>query len=173
MPSLLFFVLAMFAGVAGCAGSSATHPPASGRAASHGIQGNPPQQTATNQPMRRTVALPDVRLSILEGGSGDPIIYVHGVVTTSNIFTNYLTAYSPAYRGIAVDLRGYGDSDKTATGSNIDQFVADLIALADRLGIEKPVWVGVSMGGMILQRLALSIRTECGRSCWSPRPTAR
>jgi pimeloyl-ACP methyl ester carboxylesterase len=155
MPSLLFFVLAMFAGVAACAGSSATHPPASGRAASHGIQGNPPQQTATNQPMRRTVALPDVRLSILEGGSGDPIIYVHGVVTTSNIFTNYLTAYSPAYRGIAVDLRGYGDSDKTATGSNIDQFVADLIALADRLGIEKPVWVGVSMGGMILQRLAL------------------
>lgn len=36
------------------------------------------------------------------------MIYVHGAVTTSNIFPKYLAAYSPAYRGIAVDLRGYG-----------------------------------------------------------------
>lgn len=47
-----------------------------------------------------------------------------------------------------------GDSEKTPTGSNISQFVKDLITLADRLKIEKPVWVGVSMGGMILQHLA-------------------
>ena len=99
--------------------------------------------------------LDGVTLSLLEAGTGEPVIYIHGVVTTSNIFTKYLAAYSPAYRGIAVDLRGYGDSEKTPTGSNISQFVKDLIALADRLKIEKPVWLGVSMGGMILQQLAL------------------
>ncbi|MDE3042270.1 MAG: alpha/beta hydrolase [Nitrospirota bacterium] len=91
------------------------------------------------QPTRRSISLDGVTLSILEAGTGDPAIYVHGVVTTSNIFQKYLAARSPAYRGIAVDLRGYGDSEKTATVSDISQFVKDLIALTDRLNIEKPV----------------------------------
>ena len=104
---------------------------------------------------RHVVDLGGLRLSVLEAGTGDPIIFVHGVVTTSNIFPKYVAAYSPDFRGIAVDLRGYGDSDKPATGFTIDQFSRDLIKLADALRIDKAVWVGVSMGGMILQRLAL------------------
>ena len=107
------------------------------------------------KPQRRSVVVSGVKLSILEAGQGNPVIYVHGVVTTSNIFTSYVGAYSPDFRGIAVDLRGYGDSEKPASGCNLDQFSRDLIALADALGIERAVWVGVSMGGMILQRLAL------------------
>lgn len=104
---------------------------------------------------RRSVTIDGVSLSILEAGTGDPIIFVHGVVTTSNIFPKYLNAFSPDFRGIAVDLRGYGDSQKPAGGFTIAQFSKDLIALADKLEIEKAVWVGVSMGGMILQQLAL------------------
>lgn len=104
---------------------------------------------------RHMVNLNGLRLSVLEAGTGDPIIFVHGVVTTSNIFPKYVAAYSPEFRGIAVDLRGYGDSEKPATGFTIDQFSKDLIKLADALHIDKAVWVGVSMGGMILQRLAL------------------
>ena len=134
---------------AGCAETSQV--PSSGQA----MSGHSSATQMTAQPTRRSVELDGVTLSLLEAGTGEPVIYIHGVVTTSNIFTKYLAAYSPAYRGIAVDLRGYGDSEKTPTGSNISQFVKDLIALADRLKIEKPVWVGVSMGGMILQQLAL------------------
>ncbi|MCS6293345.1 MAG: alpha/beta hydrolase [Nitrospira sp.] len=104
---------------------------------------------------RRSVTIDGVSLSVLEAGTGDPIIFVHGVVTTSNIFAKYLSAYSPDFRGIAVDLRGYGDSQEPENGFTIAQFSKDLIALADKLEIEKPVWVGVSMGGMILQQLAL------------------
>ena len=61
---------------------------------------------------RRSVTIDGVALSVLEAGTGDPVIFVHGVVTTSNIFPKYLSAYSPDFRGIAVDLRGYGDSQK-------------------------------------------------------------
>ena len=104
---------------------------------------------------RHVVDLGGLRLSVLEAGTGDPIIFVHGVVTTSNIFPKYVAAYSPEFRGVAVDLRGYGDSDKPPTDFTIDQFSTDLIKLADALHIDKAVWVGVSMGGMILQRLAL------------------
>lgn len=101
------------------------------------------------------VDLDGLHLSVLEAGTGDPMIFVHGVVTTSNIFPKYVGAYSPEFRGVAVDLRGYGDSEKPATGYSIPQFSHDLITLADALQIKKAVWVGVSMGGMILQRLAL------------------
>lgn len=109
------------------------------------------------KPERRSVTANGIKLSILEAGQGGPVIYVHGVVTTCDIFQNYVGAYSPDFRGIAVDLRGYGGSEKPASGSgcNLDQFPKDLIALADSLGIQRAVWVGVSMGGMILQRLAL------------------
>lgn len=112
-------------------------------------------ESSTDRPRRREVAVNGVKLSILEAGRGAPVIYVHGVVTTSDIFTNYVGAYSPHCRGIAVDLRGYGNSEKPASGFNLDQFSKDLIGLADVLDIERAVWVGVSMGGMILQRLAL------------------
>jgi 3-oxoadipate enol-lactonase len=116
----------------------------------------PIESAPTGQPFeRRLVDLHGMHLSILEAGAGDPIIFIHGVVTTSNIFPKYVGAYSPDFRGIAVDLRGYGDSDKPPTGFTIEQFSKDLITLADALHIEKPVWIGVSMGGMILQRLAL------------------
>jgi len=112
--------------------------------------------TRVNGEIRRhAVTIDGVSLSVLEAGTGNPIIFVHGVVTTSNIFSKYLSAYSPDFRGIAVDLRGYGDSQKPDGGFTIKQFSKDLIALADKLEIEKPIWVGVSMGGMILQQLAL------------------
>lgn len=149
MPFIVMFLCSIIIVTVGC---------------DYGRHGQPTSITApvpspgqpASEPRRRTITLDGVKLSILEAGSGDPVIYVHGVVTTSNIFPAYLAAYSPAFRGIAVDLRGYGDSEKTPAGSNIDQFVVDLIHLADHLGIDKPVWVGVSMGGMILQRLALN-----------------
>lgn len=117
-------------------------------------------QSSNAQPKRRSITANGVSLSILEAGQGDPVIFVHGVVTTSNIFPKYLAAYSPDFRGIAVDLRGYGDSEKPASGFNLQQFPKDLIALADALKIDRPVWVGVSMGGMILQRLALDHPTR-------------
>jgi 3-oxoadipate enol-lactonase len=147
MPILTVLFISLIVSTIGCdPGMRGPHPHAASVATG---------SASTMEPQRRTVAVNGVQLSILEAGTGDPVIYVHGVVTTSNIFPAYLAAYSPAFRGIAVDLRGYGESEKPATGFTIKQFSRDLIALADKLHIESPVWVGVSMGGMIVQQLAL------------------
>lgn len=150
LVSRIVLALAL-AGLAGCAG---TAPPVRTNSGAH-----PPQLADVippDQPFQRHMMdLDGLHLSILEAGTGEPIIFVHGVVTTSNIFPKYVGAYSPEFRGVAVDLRGYGDSEKPATGYSIPQFSYDLIKLADALHIDKAVWVGVSMGGMILQRLAL------------------
>ena len=152
-----FVVMAMFAvlGLTGCSGASDSVRQDRSQTVQAKTSSATDAARTTDQPRRRFVTLDGVNLSILEAGIGDPVIFVHGVVTTSNIFPKYLNAYSPDYRGIAVDLRGYGDSDKPEAGFTIDQFSKDLIKLADALHLDKPIWVGVSMGGMILQRLAL------------------
>lgn len=155
----LLVVLALLIAVDGCSGPSSSDRQDSSPSLPTSRQitspSRPSDKLPNDQPRRRMVSLDGLRLSILEAGAGEPVIFVHGVVTTSNIFPTFLNAFSPDYRGIAVDLRGYGDSDKPDSGFTIHQFATDLVRLADALGIEKPIWVGVSMGGMILQRLAL------------------
>lgn len=94
-------------------------------------------------------------LTLTEEGKGFPLVFVHGAVTTRQLFFDLLGAFSPRFRGLAVDLRGYGDSDRPGWGYNIRQFARDLVCVADRLGMDRAVWVGVSMGGMVVQRLCL------------------
>jgi len=154
MARLLLMASSLLVGLIGCD----LHAPAQqqDRLTTLGSAQTRATATRVNGEIRRhAVTIDGVSLSVLEAGTGNPIIFVHGVVTTSNIFSKYLSAYSPDFRGIAVDLRGYGDSQKPDGGFTIKQFSKDLIALADKLEIEKPIWVGVSMGGMILQQLAL------------------
>jgi len=104
---------------------------------------------------QRFVPVEGCRLNVLEDGAGVSLVFVHGVVTTSQLAIPSLAAFAPKFRGIAVDLRGYGESEKPGWGYNVDQFTADLIRMADHLGIDRAVWLGVSMGGMIIQRLCL------------------
>jgi pimeloyl-ACP methyl ester carboxylesterase len=150
MSAMVVGLLVSVSLLVGCADSSRSG--SSGALLPNGLTH---RDASAQHAQRRMVDVGGVRLSVLEAGTGDPVIYVHGVVTTSNIFPKYVGAYQPRFRGIAVDQRGYGDSEKPPTGFTIEQFSRDLIRLADALHIDKAVWVGVSMGGMILQRLAL------------------
>lgn len=104
---------------------------------------------------QRRVAVDGCQLNVLEDGIGFPLVFVHGVVTTSRLAAPNLAAFSPKFRGIAVDLRGYGESEKPGSGYNIDQFAADLDRMAAAMGLDRAVWLGVSMGGMILQRFCI------------------
>ena len=87
MTSHKLFVLGLLLLVIGCAETTTTPP--LGKV----MSGIPATSQTTTQPTRRTVSLDGVTLSILEAGTGDPVIYIHGVVTTSNIFPKYLAAY--------------------------------------------------------------------------------
>ena len=104
---------------------------------------------------RKTVDIGDTTLSILDAGSGPPLMFVHGSVTTSEVFRDVLAYYAPRYRAIAVDQRGYGDSAKPGHGYNIGQFAKDLASLFDALDLPPAVLLGVSMGGWVGQRFAL------------------
>ncbi len=101
-----------------------------------------------------------VRVRVAESGpaTGKPLVLLHGWGASLYLFHHAL-ALLPAHgiRAIAVDLRGFGLSDKpSARGAySTDAYTADLDALLDALHLERPVLVGQSMGGGVVLRYAL------------------
>jgi pimeloyl-ACP methyl ester carboxylesterase len=96
------------------------------------------------------------RISVMEAGEGDPVICLHGLGGTKASFATTVAALAPHRRVIAVDLPGFGDSDKPLTGRYDAAWFADvLIDLLDELEIDRTDLIGNSMGGRIAIELGL------------------
>ena len=85
---------------------------------------------------------------------GPPVVLLHGLMDNSAGFAPLLAAFeaggASAHDIIAPDWRGHGDSDATPGAYWFPNYLADLEALLDTLGIAQPaVLVGHSMGGQI------------------------
>lgn len=84
---------------------------------------------------------------------GIPVIFVHGNLSAATWWEEAMLALPDGFRAIAPDLRAYGEADPSAkvdaTRGLLD-FVDDLVALADALGIAQAHWVGHSLGGGVL-----------------------
>ncbi|MFL6660410.1 MAG: alpha/beta fold hydrolase [Massilia sp.] len=87
-----------------------------------------------------------------------PVICIHGLTRNSSDFDELAPwIASLGRRVIAVDVRGRGrsDSDPNPAKYNPMVYAGDVIKLAEDLGIERAVFVGTSMGGIITMTLAL------------------
>jgi pimeloyl-ACP methyl ester carboxylesterase len=97
------------------------------------------------------------RFSFLEAGTGEPILMLHGLGGTKASFLPTVAALAPSFRTIAVDLLGFGDSDKPLGASYGPKFQARAVEqLLDALGLERAHFVGHSMGGRIALELGFS-----------------
>jgi pimeloyl-ACP methyl ester carboxylesterase len=104
--------------------------------------------------------LGDVRLFYTddapEEAKGDPILLVHGYAADSQDWLWHIPGLVRAgYRVIAPDLRGHGHSSAPESGYRPEDTAGDLVRLLDRLGIERVVAIGHSMGGMVVTALAV------------------
>ena len=96
-------------------------------------------------------------LSTIEAGVGDPVILLHGLGATKASFLPTIDALAASHRAIAVDLPGFGDSDKPLFGAYDPAFFAQAIAaLLDAQGLDSAHMVGNSMGGRVALELGLS-----------------
>ncbi|MBY0526942.1 MAG: alpha/beta hydrolase [Gemmataceae bacterium] len=95
-------------------------------------------------------------------GDGPPIVFVHGLGATSNIWHAQRMAFSKYFKVIVYDRSGAGRSEKSAGGYSIDAWVHELALLLDHLKIPAAVVVGHSLGSMVAQRFAgkLAARTR-------------
>jgi 3-oxoadipate enol-lactonase len=78
-----------------------------------------------------------------------PLLLIHGHPFDRTMWHPQLTAFAPARRVIAPDLRGYGASPVTPGITPLSRFAADLEELLDELGVQTCVLAGLSMGGQI------------------------
>jgi pimeloyl-ACP methyl ester carboxylesterase len=91
-----------------------------------------------------------------QAGEGEPpILLVHGWCCDHTYFAPQFEHFAGrGHRVLAVDLRGHGRSDKPRQGYTMRLFADDLAWICDRIGAEKPVVVGHSMGGIVAFDLA-------------------
>lgn len=89
-------------------------------------------------------------------GEGQPLVCVHGAWTDHRLWDPQIEALSSDYEVIVYDLRGHGNTGPSAERRyTIALFAADLRALIEELGLDRPIVCGLSLGGMIAQTYAV------------------
>ncbi|PYE21821.1 pimeloyl-ACP methyl ester carboxylesterase [Paraburkholderia silvatlantica] len=101
---------------------------------------------------------------------GDPanprvLVCVHGLTRSGRDFDRFAAAMADEYRVVCPDVAGRGLSSwlLDPRGYAVAQYVADMVTLIARSGVEKVDWFGTSMGGLIGMALAGLPGTPIGR----------
>src|SRR6187402_1074442 len=89
----------------------------------------------------------DFNLSYDDVGEGPiPIVFLHGFPFDKTMWQEQLDYLKADYRVIACDIRGFGKSTDEESHLGMDMFANDLILFIDKLGLEKVIICGLSMG---------------------------
>lgn len=95
------------------------------------------------------------RLSFLDSGQGDALVLIHGFLGGASQWHGQLEALSAHRRVIAPDLPGFGDAAKSAPIPSIPDLADFLLQFISDLDITRFSLLGHSMGGMLVQEMAL------------------
>ena len=96
-----------------------------------------------------TININNINMAYTDTGVGRPVVLIHGYPFNRSLWSEQIPALSNAYRIIAPDLRGFGDSDASDDTSTMNRLAADVAALMDHLEIARATICGLSMGGYV------------------------
>ena len=102
-----------------------------------------------------------IKLFYEDTGSGaKTLLFVHGFPLGWKLWEGQIEALKDRYRIIAPDLRGYAGSEgpNDIESYSLEQYADDLCALLEEIGVDKVVYVGLSMGGY----MAFPFLAKCG-----------
>jgi 3-oxoadipate enol-lactonase len=112
--------------------------------------------------MRRNFPMPicdlgAIRLHYREDGDplGAPVVFAHALGTDLRLWDGLIPRLPPGLRLIRLDMRGHGLSDAPAPPYSMGLLIRDAERMLDSLSIRDCVFVGLSIGGMIAQGLAV------------------
>ena len=99
-----------------------------------------------------------VTLNVCRGGEGEAVIFLHGFPESHRTWRHQLADLSKDHFVVAPDQRGFAASDKPrgVKEYQTDKIAADVLALADALGIDKFTLVGHDWGGAVAWLVALT-----------------
>lgn len=103
-----------------------------------------------------TVTVNDIPIRYEDsGGDGPAVLFSHGFMMDHTMFDAQVEAFSPDYRCIRWDERGFGDTPSPGPFSYWDS-ADDAVAVLDACGVDQAVFVGMSQGGFLSIRAALA-----------------
>src|SRR5687767_595752 len=107
----------------------------------------------SGQPAGRFITVNGLRLHYLDwGGSGPPLVLVHGLDRHAHTFDHIAPHFAARYRVIAVDMRGHGESSWDPEARYlVEDYVRDMEGLVDQLKLRDIVIWGNSTGGRVAQ----------------------
>src|SRR5438105_673756 len=104
----------------------------------------------------RVVDVGPDRLAYVELGNGDPpVLFLHGLGGNWTVWLESIPPVARGYRVIAVDLPGFGKSPPSSDGLSVSGYARTVERFCHRLGIERCIVVGNSLGGWVAADLAL------------------
>ena len=97
-------------------------------------------------------------LHYVEVGEPDarPVLFLHGWPDSWFSFSRVLALLPDHLRGLALDQRGFGDSERPPSGYSISEMAEDAIAFLDALEIPRATFVGHSFGSFVARRAAIA-----------------
>jgi len=104
-----------------------------------------------------------VNLFYVEEGTGDPLVLIHGLGMSHELWAQQLSEFSKNFRTIAIDLRGFGRSSRPSDPGSyaIERLASDIACVIENLGVGPCHILGTSMGGFVAQTMALDYPALC------------
>jgi 3-oxoadipate enol-lactonase len=103
---------------------------------------------------------PCIELNYYDAGFGEPVVLIHGLGENLDSWLPQIEALSGAYRVIALDLRGHGQSGhREEEPITLKRFADDICFLMKRLALDKAHFCGLSMGGLIALEMFLRYKS--------------
>ncbi len=89
-------------------------------------------------------------------GAGPVVVFIHSFLCDGALFKHQVDALQQTHRVLNVDIRGHGRSGESESPFTLYDLVDDVIAVLDAEGVSSAIWVGLSIGGFIALRAALT-----------------
>ena len=105
--------------------------------------------------LKNGVHLGEINLHYKVEGSGETLVFIHGLSDDLNYWEFLATNLKKHYRVIRFDLPGHGQSELGEDDITLDKYCKDLKKLLDMLNIEKANLIGFSLGGAIALNFAI------------------
>lgn len=114
------------------------------------------KSAAVTEPGGLILKLPGGELQVVEHGprSGSPIVLIHCFTCAINWWNGMMPRLDRTHRVIAVDLRGYGGSEKPRSGYSMEDQASFVAEALNRLGVRGATVVGHSLGGTVATALS-------------------
>lgn len=116
----------------------------------------------TDARRRGSAGVGGLRIAYEAAGTGAPaLVFIHGILQDRSYFAPQAAHFSVSRRVVALDLRGHGGSSAVGEVA-VEDFAADVIAVADHVGLGSAVLCGHSMAGAVALEVA-ALRPELVR----------